>query len=420
VASIRVIGSRHFAEPDIVATTGLKIGESVTPERLRTVADALSATGAFEQVRYDFGPEKAGMTVRFTVSDASEILPVEFENFVWFSKQQLIDAVHERVPLFRGKVPSQGEMTTRITDTLRGLLTARGIPGEVTFCAQGDPSESGTGGAVFRVQGVDIRIRDVSFPGAAPTEVTALQAACKHLLQTPYEESALAGYADTKLRPVYTQSGYLKVAFGHPAVTVVSTNPAEPLVSLAIPVSPGLQYRLGAIRWSGNKVFQSLDLQQQIQLKVGDPVNLVELQRGIEAVHNLYAARGYLRQNTEEIPALDDSVKVASYELRISEGDLYRFASIEITGLEPDVRDIVREEWKLREGEPYDPGHIRAFLDAALPLMKKGAVTQVQQDINDTNKTVEVGIHFDFQEPIKEPPTPATPAPAPTGRKRSR
>jgi outer membrane protein assembly factor BamA len=108
---------------------------------------------------------------------------------------------------------------------------------------------------------------------------------------------------------------------------------------------------------------------------------------------------------------------MASFDVQVSEEGQYKFASLSLTGLEPQVRDLVREEWKMREGEPYDPGYIKTFLSAALPLMKKGAVTKVEQDINDADKTVEVSVHFDFQEPIKEPPTPVSPGNKPSGRK---
>jgi outer membrane protein insertion porin family len=418
IAGIHAKGSTHFPEADIVAATGLKIGESIAPERLKTVADTLATTGAFEQVSYKFGPAGTGMAVQFLLTDAPELIPADFDNFVWFTRQQLMDAVRARVPLFHGEVPSQGEMTSQITEALQGLLASRGIPGQVGFhMREAQTGPSGSGGA-FSVEGVEIQIRSVTFPGADPADLPALEAASKGLLKIPWQRSVIANYTEQKLRPVYLAKGYLKVSFGEPTATLVSENPAEPTVSLSIPITPGLQYRLGAIRWTGNKLFPSLDLQKEIKLKVGDPANLVELQRDLDAVHNLYAAKGYLRQTTSEIQSLDDSVHVVSYELRVAEGDQYRFASLELTGVEPKVRDLVREQWTLREGEPYDPGYIKTFLDAAIPLMRKGAVTQVQQDINDQERTVAVGIQFEFQEPIIVPP--ASPGAKPAGRKPSR
>jgi outer membrane protein insertion porin family len=417
LVSVHATGSRHFSEAEIIAATGLKTGESITPEQLRPIADALAAGGAFEEVSYKFGPARNGISVQFMVKDAPEFVQTTFDNFVWFTDQQLRDAVRARVPLFHGEVPSDGEMTNQVVEALQSLLASRGIPGQVRFqLAQqnlGAPIEIGA----FSIEGVSIRIRDLTFPGADATQVPALEAAGRRLLELPYQRATTTGYIELNLRPVYLEHGYLKAQFGQPAVTLVVDSPSEPVVSLAIPVTAGPQYRLGAVLWSGNKAIASKELDRLVKTKPGEPANLVQMHRDLEAVHALYVKSGYLRQTAREIPRFDESIQMATFEVQVSEEGQYKFASLSLTGLEPQVRDLVREEWKMREGEPYDPGYIKTFLSAALPLMKKGAVTKVEQDINDADNTVEVSVHFDFQEPIKEPPTPVSPGNKPSGRK---
>ncbi len=401
LVGVRATGSERFPEADIIATTGLKIGDNVVPEQFKAAADRLAALGAFEEVAFDYGPAGTGVTVEFKLADTPQFLATKFDNFVWFSDQELMDAVRKSVPLFHGEVPPEGEMTAAVTDALQALLVERRLPGHVRFQLEEEKPGAPIHSGVFIVDGVNLKIAEVDFPGAQPEDLPLLQKAAKPLLDIPYQRSTARSFAEFNLPPVYRQRGYLKAQFAEPTARLLPGDAASPAVAVSIPVTPGLQYRLGALRWSGNGAIQTADLDKLLHLRVAAPADALQLGRDLDSVHTAYAARGYLRQDTRAIPTWNDSVQVVSYELRVNEGDQYKFAGVEITGLERRVRDRVREVWSLREGEPYDPGYIKTFLHAAVRLLPPGAITRVQQDINDKQKTVDVTVHFDFQKPTK-------------------
>jgi outer membrane protein assembly factor BamA len=174
-----------------------------------------------------------------------------------------------------------------------------------------------------------------------------------------------------------------------------------PVVTLAITVAPGLQYRLGAIRWSGNHLFTDAELAVRLGTHPGIPADRLALDAGLDRVRAAYAARGYLRASVTPSAVYDDATQTVGYELRLDEGSLYKFHRMEITGLSAALHDRVREVWSMREGDPFDPAYIRQFLHAAAPLLGLGVVTHEQREINDKDKTVDVVIHFDFQQPVK-------------------
>jgi outer membrane protein assembly factor BamA len=280
-------------------------------------------------------------------------------------------------------------------------LHERGIAGEVRFLLHEEQQDAPARNGYFFADGADIRVRDVSFPGAAPAEVPALNEAANRLLKMVYRRSTAESFAADHLWPVFLRRGFLKAKIGRPVATLVSSEPPASLISLEIPVTPGPQYRLGALRWTGNKAIQSVDLEKLLSVRVGTPADLVALNADLERVSEAYKARGYLRQTTREAPTYDDSIQVVSYELQVNEGDQYKFNELDIEGLDARLRDRVRELWTLREGEPYDPNYIRVFLRSAGSLLGPGMVTRMQQDINDRNKQVDVTVHFELQQPMK-------------------
>jgi len=64
----------------------------------------LGDTGAFSDVGYTFSYSGMGTKLEFQVVDADKFLPAHFEDFVWFSDQELHARLKRHVPLFNGEI----------------------------------------------------------------------------------------------------------------------------------------------------------------------------------------------------------------------------------------------------------------------------------------------------------------------------
>jgi outer membrane protein assembly factor BamA len=407
LVSARCEGSVRFPETDIVAATGLKSGAKVTLDDFKRAADKLVASGAFERVAYRYSPDAGGIKLVLQVEDAPQFLAVSFDNFVWCADRELIKAVHKRVPLFDGELPLDGDLTDQVTKALQEFLEERGIPGEVRFQPQSEQSgNANSGSGIFWIEGIEIPVRAVDFPGAPPADISSLQTAAKPLLGVSFRRSAAEAFISSVLQ-VYLQQGFLKARFAPPSVTLASSDPRSPAVTVSYPVTPGPQYRLGGFRWAGNHALDSSELGRIMTVKIGAFADPTAIDAALERARQAYRSRGYLHADVHAVPSYDDSMPAVSYELQVQEGPQYKFAGVELEGLAEGLRERVRDVWSLREGEPYDPNYIAKFLKAAEPLLGPGAVTRAEPTIDDQALTVEVLLHFDFQKPLKENPKPA-------------
>ena len=80
-----------------------------TSEKLQEIADGLVHLGVFSRVNFRFTVKNRRATVNFELEDAAAV-PVMFENFPWFTDEELADEIRQGVPLFDGSAPRDGTL----------------------------------------------------------------------------------------------------------------------------------------------------------------------------------------------------------------------------------------------------------------------------------------------------------------------
>src|SRR5580704_15031895 len=106
--SIKTTGTKRYTSDEVIAASGLQIGETVSEDDFKKAARVLGETGAFGDVLYSFEYSADGTKLELQVQDADRFVPVRFDNLVWFSDQELLDQLHAAVPLFQGQLPVGG------------------------------------------------------------------------------------------------------------------------------------------------------------------------------------------------------------------------------------------------------------------------------------------------------------------------
>jgi outer membrane protein insertion porin family len=400
LVAVHAKGTQRYNEAEIAAASGLKIGATVGPQDFKTAADELVASGAFDEVSYRYEPAGTGYAVTFQLVDSDQFLPVSYDNFVWFTDQQLTDAIHQRVPLFKGEVSVANGMVEKVTEALQGVLAEKGIPGTVQFMQEGSFGQGKVdgkiNGGVFTIAGLEIAVREVTFPGAAQSDLPELQKTAESLLKIPYERSLVAAFAENNLRPLYAKRGYLKATFSKPGLKVLNDDVKSPQVAVSIGVDPGPQYRIAEMQWSGNKAFWPEDLQALLTVKPGAVADALQIDSDLDKVRSLYGSKGYIHANVTAHPTFDDSQHTASYEFVVNEGDVYHLGDVTITarGFSQDLLARLREAWQMRQGEPYDATYERKYMKDVRPMLTPNVTVEVNKDVNEDSKTVDVSMTF--------------------------
>lgn len=392
--SVHVKGLQYLPEDKVVAASGLQLGSNVTEQDFQQAVQKLAATGLFTDVAYKYEYTTAGCDLDLQVTENEKLLPILFDNFVWFPDDQLLSLLRSRVPLFEGKLPLNGGLPDQVADALNAILAERKIAGH----AEGIQSGSLNGpidAYTYTVRFHPVIVRNVDFPGAAQPEIPPLQAAAKPISGQEYLRSAMRPHEQLDLLPVYLSRGYLKAQFSDSRAKIVSDGPRT-VVDVSFPVKPGIQYRVTQIRWAGISAFPADKLQALIHLRPGQPANAVQLDSDLEVVHKLYGTKGYLAANVKPVPSLDDAAATVAYELNVTEGDQFRMGDLTVDGIDPAAADKLIAQWQIKKGEIFDDSYLQRFFQVMyhdIGLSRSYAVVP-KQNVDRQNKTVNIALHF--------------------------
>ena len=390
---VLVTGSQRYQEDDLVRATGLNVNTQVTADDLQNAANYLGNSGAFASVQFLFKPAVGakGVEADFQVTDAKSYLPAVFENIVWFSDQDLREALHKAVPLFKGNIPNSGTMSDDVSAALRKFLASKGLPSEVAYTMSaifGGPPTA----YKFKVTDANLKVRDVVLLGVARMPPDQLAKVVAPLKDTDYLRSDVAVVLEKNLTPIYQQRGYLKFA-----ITEIKPKVDEKSqVTVEATLSEGDQYRLAGISWSGNTLISGDELTKHITLKPGSPVDALQLERDLAQVRKLYGKFGREAVSIKPVPAFaNDTV---SYAFQVTEGDLYHMGKLEIQGVEPEQTRKLEQIWKLAEGQPYDATYVHQFIaDTMVKVPGHRWAWKMFEQIDDPQKTVNVRLQIKIE-----------------------
>jgi outer membrane protein assembly factor BamA len=410
LTALKVTGTARYTDKEILAASGLQIGQNAADGDFREAAQRLGDSGLFSDVVYSYSSSGAGVRLEMQLADAeqSKLVPVHFENFVGFTDDELRTALGSRVPLFRQLLPIAGNLPDQISEALQAILTEKQFPGRVNYLRESQDESGGPLSAVaYRVEEVSIRIRSIEFPGASPEQTALLATAARRLTGAEYGRAALAAVAKFDLLPVYLQRGYLKAAFGpsdaqavpQPSPATDAHGPAELQVDVILPVQTGKMYSTSSVDWKGNSAIKIGELAPLLHLSTGQPADAVRLLRDIENVGKLYRSRGYMTVQIKSDTQFDEEKNTVHYDLNIVEGDLYKMGELEILGLDTQATARMQGAWTLREGQPYNADYPEKFRDDTGQLLPRGVrwVISIHETLEAKDKTVDVEVRFKQQ-----------------------
>ena len=392
--SVHVKGLERLKEDQVVRAAGLQLDHNQTEKDFQEAVRKLGDTGLFTDVAYSYRYTADGCDLELRVAENNKLVPILFDNFVWFSDDELISLLRSRVPLFDGRLPVGGGLSDQVAAALNAILAEQKIAGRaegIESAALGGPISSYT----FTVKLHPVVIRNTDFPGAAPADIPGLQAAAKVLSGQEYLRSSMRPHERLDFMPVYLARGFLKAEFSEAQAKIAEDGPRT-VVDVSCPVVPGVQYKLRQVQWAGNSAFPADKLQGLLQLKLGEPANAVQLQTDLEAVRKLYGTKGYLMARVVPHPAMDDAAATVAYELQAIEGDVFHMGDLSIDGIDDASAAKLAAQWQLKKGDVFDDSYLFRFFQVMYHDFGLSRLYSVvpKQAVNIQEKTVTVALHF--------------------------
>jgi outer membrane protein insertion porin family len=396
LSSIHVTGTQRYTAEEVIGASGLELGAVAGEEDFQKAGRRLGECGFFSNVSYSYSTSPTGTKLDLVLADTDKLVPAHFENFVWFSADELSSEIHKRLPLFKGQVPIGGTISDQISDVLQALLIERHVAARADYVRDTNEPDGPIDAINFRATGVTLVIQEVHFSGATPDEFAALNAAAEKLVGKDYLRAEVQGFATTNLLPVYFERGFLKAAISDPQTKVLRDTADDTEIAVEMAVTPGKQYKLSSIKWEGNTIVPAEKLQSLVHAAPGQVANGLQMQSDLEKIRKLYGTEGYMAASLSPQPQFDDANSSVAYTFVIHEGDVFHLGDLDIQGVDPKTVDRLRDAWTLRQTDPYDSSYPKRFFEQTVKLLSPNLTwtVSIHEGVNEEEKTVDVSLRY--------------------------
>ena len=371
IVAIETEGLQTLKTETVIATSGLKIGEPFSVEATDAAAERLVSSGLFKKVGYRTRTAGANVTITFQLEEVKgQSSPVAFDNFIWFSDEELSAAIKREVPTFNGSAPDIGNTTEAIKKALQNFLDEHKLPGQVEY----NMTEHDH---LFRVAGMPMRICTLHFPGAQTVSEEKLIQVTRSSMEHEYSRQSAQTFPKYGLYPLYRELGRLRASFGQPVAKPVRSEECEG-VDLTIPVNEGAVYSWVKAEWSGNQVLAAKELDDALGMKAGEVANGKKFDKGLNEVAKAYGKSGHIQTRMTPTPEFDDAAQKVTFKISVNEGPQYHMGTVEFKGFPADDAFILNKRWGLKSGDVYDQTYAGQYLrDNAREIMSR--IAQARQ-----------------------------------------
>ncbi len=384
IHAIEFQGKTPYSQAALESATGLKIGAPMTSEDLQSAAERLISTGAFGDVQATLDGPMKSISVIFKITPAEQVhmLRASFDNFVWFSQQELTSEVQKRVPLFNGFVPEGGTVQEAVQDALQQMLVAKfptaKVESQLVAPHPGQPFRV----AEYHVVFPDIRIHSLTITGAPAGYAVSTDRIIRALTGATYNDGLVGGYEE-KILADYKNAGYQDAALTDLKTTIASSTPTKVEVDIATKLQAGELYRVSQITWAGSSEMSADAFAKATKLHPGDIASQQALYDSLDAIDTTYRNRGFIDVLLDSGAKLNPATHEVAYTITATPRPQYNLPDQKVTGLTPEQRREFDAAWKLTPGEIYDAGYVKSFLlnnTALQTLGKLSATYKVTQE----------------------------------------
>jgi outer membrane protein assembly factor BamA len=367
LANVVFEGGAPYTDAELLAVSGLEEGQMLTHDSLANAGQHLLDTGLFEDVQVSPSGQGKTRTVHLALKPIplDKLLPASFENFVWFTPDELTQGIHARVPLYRGGAAEAGNTPDAIQTALQQMLAEKGVTAKLSHAVV-EPSPLHPLLVLgFRVDEPAVSLTDIhlSFsgpPGASTQLVPDLQKAVNEATHARYNEGLSGITIEDRLVAPAHDAGYITAYLDHIGRTL-APGPNGIAVTYAARLVSGDIYKVSALNWEPTAVYSAADLARDSKLHAGDVAVASALHDTVGSISAAYLKLGYMDVSVTATPAVDVTTHTVAYTLQAVPGEIYSLRTLTVTGLSPESRKAFDAAWAMKPGDPYSVGVVNTF-----------------------------------------------------------
>ncbi|MBD1401004.1 outer membrane protein assembly factor BamA [Pelovirga terrestris] len=358
VAQVQIEGNRRVATAAIRGAITINPGDVVSYAQVDENLKNIFALGGFHDVTARIAEVQGSTILVFELEEQPLVRTLEFRDNKKLSDQKLRDNTTLKPPFIFDHNRVRNSVQELKNVYIKDAYHAVDINTQLNIDNRGEAT------LVYLIdEGRKIRVKNINFIG---NEVLKKRALLKSIeTKERWFLSWLTGrgvYLEEvieidieRIKMAYYDIGYQDVIVQQPQVTLIDNK----YLNIDIEIDEGPQYRVGALRVSGDLLFPEDELLKQVQLKEGEVFSRLQLRDSILALTDLYADRGYAYVNVVPLTARKADELLFDIELEIEQGVQVSIERVDISGNIRTRDKVIRREIPVIEGELYSSSKMK-------------------------------------------------------------
>ena len=375
---IKHIGPPAMSDDLVRANIRVKPGDPFLRATIDDDVRTLYATGQFYDIRVTDDSTPDGVVLTYVLQGNPRVTSIKFEGNKKYKDAKLNKKLTAKV----GEPLNERKLFTD-SQEIQKMYQKAGYPGTTAKYSVAIEESVGRATVTFNiVESPKVKITRIDFVGAQAFTQKQLRKTIKTRAHWMFSWITSSGvFKDEqfdddkeKLTEFYRSKGYIDfeikdVQFEHPTPTTMI---------IRIIVYEGRQYKVGSVKFIGNKLFSVAQIAEGIRrvqpngvikktklgpngllMDTGDTFTPDGLNKDMQAVADFYGARGYIDVTpssrnlfVERIPNTDTGTM--DLEFQIDEGQKNYIEKIEIRGNTKTKDRVIRRELAVSPGETFD------------------------------------------------------------------
>jgi outer membrane protein insertion porin family len=374
---LKHVGPQKVSDELIRSNIRVKVGDMYQPAAVDDDVRNLYATGLFYNIRVTFDDTPSGLVLTYVLQGKPRLAEIKFKGNKKFADAKLRKKLTSKVgePLDEQKLFTDSQ-------EIQKMYQKSGYPRTEVKYVLGIDETTGRGTATFEIsESPKVRIVEVSFAGAEAFPQKKLRKVIKTRKRWMFSWITGSGVLkdeqfeddQEKLREYYRDHGYIDFEIKK----IDFVNPTPRTMRIRFMIYEGRQYKVGAIKLTGNKLFSTNEISRTmhslrairlskaklgpngLEMDVGDIFTPKGLRKDLEQIEDFYGSRGYIdvttaTRNLAVVRIPNTETGTMDLEFKIDEGQKSYVEKIEIRGNTRTKDKVIRRELAVSPGEPFD------------------------------------------------------------------
>jgi outer membrane protein assembly factor BamA len=365
-------------------------------DEMKDHSQRLLETGVFERVLFKFD----GVDLTFTLVPSTTLYSIRLGNLPLMPGKELDAALHDRLPLYHGKVPSEGGLLDGVRGALEEMLAAKGIKADLTATLNTDRKLNEEGAMSFAITAPPVVVGEIHMDSAsAALDPGAVEILAK-LAGSAYDAQGSVSQIETYLGNYYHDKGCLEAEIHATAQDPPVMTPEAIRIPFLISVSPGPIYKLKGIQLGPGSLLTQAEFDRKSRVHPGEIAGGQQMTENWMFLSRQYHNLGYMKAAIHPVPSFDRAQGTVSFTVTVEPGPVYTMGKLTIQNTADDLRAAMQAAWKLPTGAVFNEGAVFSYYSSQNPNTKLGrtfasANYKFQLTLNDDTHTVDVALHLE-------------------------